>query len=270
MPELSDQVALVTGAGRGIGREIALALARAGVAVGLVARTENQLRETAECVRKEGGRAHSHAADLTDAAAVADAFADVESSLGPIDLLVNNAGANHALGPLQDADPDTWWRDIEFNLKTAFLCTHAVLAGMLERCQGRVVFVASHSGVVPLPESTAYSSAKAALLRLTDALARDLPESGVRFFAISPGMVRTQLMDDIEAKLRRTNPGFSGLPESAFQPIEAAGELVAAIAAGRADPLNGRYIHVLEDLDVMIERADEIVRDDLYVLRSRR
>ena len=77
-------------------------------------------------------------------------------------------------------------------------------------------------------------------------------------------------MDDIEAKLRRTKPGFSGLPESAFQPIEAAGELVVAIAAGRADPLNGRYIHVLEDLDAMIERADEIVRDDLYVLRSRR
>lgn len=270
MTELTHQVALVTGAGRGIGREVSLALARAGASVGLVARTSGQLAETAELVRDAGGRSHWHAADVTDRAAVADAVAAVERELGPIDLLVNNAGANKALGPLQDADPELWWCDVESNLKSAFLCTHAVVPGMLARRAGRIVNVASHIGVVPLPHTTAYASAKAALLRLTDALASDLADTGVRVFAISPGTVRTQLMDEVEAKLHAANPDFPGLPDAAFQPIEAGAALVVAIASGRADPLSGRYIHVLEDLDALVERADEIARDDLYTLRIRR
>lgn len=270
MAKLAEQVALVTGAGRGIGREVSLALSRAGFSVGLVARTASQVAETEKCVQEAGGVAHAHAADLTGAGAVVAAVRDVERTLGPISLLVNNAGANAALGPLQTADPEVWWRDVEVNFKSAFLCTHAVLPGMLERGSGRVVNVASHLGVVPMPHTTAYASSKAALIRFTDALAGDLAETGVRVFAISPGTVRTELMDGVEAKLREADPGFGGLPDAAFQPIEAGAALVVSIASGKADPLSGRYIHVLEDLDAMIERADEIVRNDLYVLRTHR
>ena len=107
------------------------------------------------------------------------------------------------------------------------------------------------------------------LLRLTDALASDLADSGIQVFAISPGMVRTRLVDEIEAKLREADPDFAGVPDAAFQPIEAGAALVVEIATGRADRLSGRYIHVSENLDAMLERSEEIVRDDLYVLRMK-
>jgi NAD(P)-dependent dehydrogenase (short-subunit alcohol dehydrogenase family) len=266
---LSQQVALVTGAGRGIGREVSLALARQGAAVGLVARTPSELAETAALIEQVGGRARPHQADVTDRAAVARAMADIEAALGPIDLLVNNAGSNKATGRFQDVDPELWWRDIEINLKSAYLCSHAVVPGMIERGRGRIVNVASQLGIVPMPNSSAYSTSKAALLRLTDALASDLADSGIRVFAISPGMVRTQLVDEIEAKLREGDPDFAGVPDAAFQPIEAGAALVVEIAAGRADRLNGRYIHVSENLDAMLERSEEIERDDLYTLRMK-
>ena len=266
---LSQQVALVTGAGRGIGREISLALARQGASLGLVARTPSELAETAARIVQQGGRAHVHSADVTDGGAVGKAVAEIQSALGPIDLLVNNAGSNKASGPLQDVDPELWWRDIEINLKSAYLCCHAVVPGMIERRRGRIVNVASQLGIVPMPNSSAYATSKAALLRLTDALASDLADSGIQVFAISPGMVRTQLVDEIEAKLREADPDFAGVPDPAFQPIEAGAALVVEIATGRADRLSGRYIHVNENLDAMLERSEEIVRDDLYTLRMK-
>jgi len=267
--DLAGHVAIVTGAGRGIGRAISIALAQAGSSVGLVARTGSELSEVEATLSAEGTPVHACVADVTDGVAVTTALRELEEALGPVDLLVNNAGRHVALGPLHEMDPEVWWGDLEVNLRGAFLCTHGVLAGMRARSRGRIVNVASHIGVVPMPGTTAYASAKAAMLRLTDALALELRGSGVSVFAISPGTVRTQLMDSVVASLHARDPEFAGIPAAAYQPIGAGADLVVALASGRADVLSGRYIHVLQDLDEMVRRADEIESKDLYTLRMR-
>src|SRR5262245_11836793 len=187
MSDLSGQVALVTGGGRGIGRAIATALAEAGAAVAVLARSIDQLAETVGHVTRSGGRAVACPADVTDRAAVEAAVADVESRLGPIDLLVNNAGIGGPVGPLAETDPDDWWRCVEVNLRGPLLCTRALLPGMLARARGRVVNVASGAGTRAIPHLSAYVASKAALIRLTENLDAEVRASGVRVFAIQPG-----------------------------------------------------------------------------------
>ena len=267
--DLSGQVAIVTGGGRGIGRAIALRLARAGSAVGIVARSADELDEAAQAVSESGARVEAQTADVTNRAQVESAFREIARKLGPADLLVNNAGRGSG-GPIHDADPDTWWLDIEVNLRGPFLCSQAVLPAMRDRGGGRIVNIGSNVGLLPAPMTSSYACSKAALVRLTDSMALGLAADGIRVFVISPGMVRTRMMENVIAFRRRNDPGFSDFPESIYRPPELVAELVLRIAAGEADALSGRYIHVDDDLDDMIARADEIQRDDLHVLRLRR
>src|SRR5208337_3145475 len=139
LDELRGQVAIVTGAGRGLGRATALALARAGPRVGVVARSEEQLAETVRGVREAGGEALSVVADVSDAASVERMGQEVERRLGPVDLLVNNAGTLGPLGPMWQADPGEWWHSIEVNLLGPYLCSRALLPGMIERGHGRII-----------------------------------------------------------------------------------------------------------------------------------
>ena len=121
--DLSGQVALVTGGGRGIGRAMALALAKAGAAVAVAARTEEQLAETVALVEQASGRATAVTADVTDQQAVDRMASEVEQQLGPVDLLVNNAGAGDPGGPIWEVDPDRWWRVLDVNIRGPFLCS---------------------------------------------------------------------------------------------------------------------------------------------------
>lgn len=267
---LRGEVAIVTGGGRGVGRAIAAELAAAGAAVAVLARTRSQVEETAAAIRASGGEAYAAVADVTEADAVAAALAEAEAALGPPTVLVNNAGTWLAVGPLDRVDPEAWWRDVEVCLKGAFLCTRAVLPGMRERGRGRIVNVSSYAAIAPRPYSTGYAAARAALLRLTDSLAAELAGSGVLAFAITPGFVRTALVQQVEA----SEEGRRFLPElaaraDALEPREA-GRLVAEIACGRLDPLAGRLLHVLDDVDELLARAGEIAARDLYTLRLRR
>src|SRR5208337_271474 len=118
---------IVTGAGRGLGRASALALARAGARVGVAARSGEQLAETVRGVRAAGGEALAVVADVSDAASVERMAREVERTLGPVDLLVNNAGTAGPLGPMWEADPGDWWHSIEVNLRGPYLCSHALL-----------------------------------------------------------------------------------------------------------------------------------------------
>jgi 3-oxoacyl-[acyl-carrier protein] reductase len=250
--------AIVTGSSRGVGLAIARALKAAEHEVALVARSESELAAAAT----ELG-ALAVAADIRDPVAVEKAVTRVERELGPVDLLVNNAGTLAAIGPLWEVDPGDWWLDVETSLRGALLCSQAVLPGMLERGRGRIVNISSYAAIRPSPDQSGYAAAKAALLSLTESLAASTAERGLAVFAISPGFVRTAMTD----RLRESFPeaGSGGEVDAAR-----AGELVAFLASGAADGLSGRFLHALDDVEDLARRADEIVRDDLYVMRLRK
>ncbi|MGH3115898.1 MAG: SDR family oxidoreductase, partial [Gaiellales bacterium] len=165
--ELQDQVALVTGGGRGIGRSIALELAAAGAKVAVAARSADEIRETADEV---GGFAIE--CDVSDREAVERMVEQVESTYGRIDLLVANAGTSVTENnSAWELDPAEWWRVFEVNTLGVYLCCRAVIPGMLVRGGGRIVNVASGAAYLPGVGSTAYSASKAAVHRFSETLA---------------------------------------------------------------------------------------------------
>jgi NAD(P)-dependent dehydrogenase (short-subunit alcohol dehydrogenase family) len=267
-PELMDRNAVVTGGGRGIGRAIAHALAGAGASVVAVARSESQLSETAASLGPSPGRIVPVAADVTDENAVAEMVEQAERETGPIDILVNNAGSCRAVGPLWTADAERWREDIEASLFGTLMCTRAVLPRMVARRTGRIINVSSYAAIRPSPYMSPYGSAKAAVLHLTNSLAAETKDYGISVFAVTPGTVHTGLTEDImRAAAGQELP--HQLVSKKWIPAERVGELAVFLAAGKADSLSGRFLHVLDPVADLVERADEVERDDLYVLRLR-
>jgi NAD(P)-dependent dehydrogenase (short-subunit alcohol dehydrogenase family) len=252
--ELSGQVALVTGGGRGIGRNVALELAAAGATVAVAARSADEIRQTADEV---GGLAIE--CDVSDRAAVERMVAQVESEYGRLDLLVANAGTSvdeHASA--WELDPADWWHVFEVNTLGVYLCCRAVIPGMLARGGGRIVNVASGAAYLPGSASTAYSASKAAVHRFSETLARQLEPHGIPVFSISPGLVRTRMTGDFG-------------DDAPWTPPELAPRLVRALASGRLDRLAGRYLHAEhDDVDDLAARVDEILSEDLNAIRLRR
>jgi NAD(P)-dependent dehydrogenase (short-subunit alcohol dehydrogenase family) len=224
--DLSGQLAIVTGGTRGVGQAIAQALQAAGAEVRSWSRS--------------GG------VDVADAEAVEGALA----GLGPVDLLVNNAGTLDAIGPVWAVDPGSWRRDVETSVVGAFHCSRAVLPGMIERERGRIVNVSSGAATRPYPYGSGYAAGKAALLSFTETLAAETKEHGLAVFSITPGFVWTEMTE----RLRDASgpaPDISGA-----DPVEPAraGQLVVRLASGEADALSGRFIHVRDDLDELLSR----------------
>ena len=258
--ELSGQVALVTGGGRGIGANIARELAAAGMRVVVAARTGDQVEGVAHEI---GGLALE--VDVADEASVKRMVEDAESEVGAIDVLVNNAGVGRLSGApavWEDEDAGDWWRVFEINMLGAYLCCRAVLHGMVERQGGRIVNVGSGGGHLPVTPGrvgdSAYGPSKAALYRFGEMLAAQLEQHGIAVFTISPGLVRTALTETLG-------------DDAPWTPPSLAPRLVRALASGRADRLTGRYIHAEhDDIDDLIARADEVVENDLNSIRLRR
>jgi NAD(P)-dependent dehydrogenase (short-subunit alcohol dehydrogenase family) len=252
-PELAGQVALVTGGGRGIGRLIAHELSDAGMRVAVAARTADQVEATA---REIDGLAVT--ADVSRAEEVEAMVAATERELGPIDLLVNNAGVGPARTLPWEEDPADWWRVFEINVLGAYLCSRAVLRGMVERGRGRIVNTGSGASYLPLGAPSSYGASKAALGRFGELLAGQVAEFGIAVFVISPGLVRTEM----------TEPFGDDAP---WTPPELAPRLVRVLASGRADALAGRYLHAEhDDIEDLIRHADEIAAGDLNAIRLRR
>jgi 3-oxoacyl-[acyl-carrier protein] reductase len=251
--ELSGQVALVTGGGRGIGADIARELAAAGMRVAVSARTREQVEEVAGEI---GGLAV--VADVSRPDSIEAMIGAVESQLGPIDLLVANAGIAGWEQATWEAEPDEWWRTFEVNVLGVYLSCRAVIPGMLRRGRGRIVITGSGAAYLPTSANAAYAASKAAVYRFGEILAKQL-EGRIPVFVISPGLVRTRMTEEV-------------FPDDApWTPPEAAPRLVRALASGRADRLAGRYIHAEhDDVDDLIARGDEIVEQDLNAIRLRR
>jgi Dehydrogenases with different specificities (related to short-chain alcohol dehydrogenases) len=194
MREFEDRVALVTGGGRGIGREIALGLAREGCDVAIVARTSEQIEQVAHEIRQIGRRALALACDISNKQAVTAAYQRVNAELGPIAILVNNAAIVTPVGPTADVDPEQWAQDIAINLVGAFRCILLCLPYMLSQHWGRIVSISSGAAAgTGMLNANAYTVSKAGLEMLTLNLAEEYKDSGVTINAIRPGTVDTEM-----------------------------------------------------------------------------
>lgn len=206
---LQGKNAVITGAGRGIGRAIAEAFAAQGCNIAALARSEDEIEETASIVRDLGVRAIALVCDVTQADSVDHAFGAAEAALGPIDILVNNAGMAR-FKPFAALSLDDWNDTLASNLTSVFLCTQRVLPGMLARRAGRIINISSVSGLKPIAEQSAYCAAKHAVNGLTKTLALELSEFGIGVHALCPGGVVTRLAE--EAMPERDKTGWM-LPE---------------------------------------------------------
>jgi 3-oxoacyl-[acyl-carrier protein] reductase len=262
-------VALVTGGSRGVGRVIALTLARAGIDVAVTSRTAAEVERTTSELAAYGARALGRQADTTDATSVDRLVEAVEEELGPVDVLFNNAGTARALGPFWELDPDECWGDIASTLRSAFVCTRRMVPGMIERGGGLVVNVSSYVGARPAPYQASYGAAKAAVASFGESLAAELAPQGVRVVTISPGLFRTAMVSNI----LDSPAGQRWLPrvgEGRFVEQQRIEELVRFVVSDASEPFNGRFLHALDDLDDLVRRAEEIERDDLLTVRLRR
>jgi NAD(P)-dependent dehydrogenase (short-subunit alcohol dehydrogenase family) len=271
-------VAIVTGGGRGLGRLVAQALANNGFAVGLVARSADQLERSRHLIEASGGVAAAIPADVGDDRALRTAIARLRRRLGPVDLLVNNAGVPGPAGPSWEVDPSSWWDTLGVNLGGTFAGVRSVLPDMVARRRGRIVNITSHAGVFRWPGVSAYSVSKAAVVKLTENLAFETRRHGISVFGVNPGILPIGFS---EAALAHDTPYGSclgrvhawirrELDEGRGTDPATAVDLVVRLSSGRYDALSGRQVSVHDDLDEVLERIDDVRHRELYVLGLQR
>jgi 3-oxoacyl-[acyl-carrier protein] reductase len=235
-------VALVTGASRGIGRAIAIALGSDGhaVAVNFASRAD-AAEEVVSEIRAGGGKAEAFQADVSDPDQVEDLFARVGAALGPVAILVNNAGIT-ADNLVLRMSPEEFDRVIDTNLRSAFLCTKAALKGMIRARWGRVISISSVSGIAGNPGQANYAASKAGLIGLAKSVAKEVGSRGITVNVVAPGFVTTDMTGSLSEEVK------AGLLSSVSlgrfgEPVEIA-STVAFIASEKASYLTGQVIVV--------------------------
>ena len=269
--ELTGQVAIVTGGGRGFGQAIARKLASQGAAVTITSRTQAQLDETKASIEAAGGRSLAMAADVNSQADWERVVSETELRLGPVTLLVANAALSDPAGPIYDIDPEVWQKTLDTNVMGAVRGARAVLPGMVDRRAGRVIIVSSGAALAAAPYTSPYRVSKVALLRLAEIMALEVKDIGISVFAIHPGVIDSTILDSAvrtEAG-RRWVPHLAQMVESgkALTGTEHCADCCAFLASGKADGLTGRYVSATEDYRALAARAQEIAQNELQVLR---
>ena len=224
MESLAGKVALVTGAGKGIGRAVALALAKEGVHVGLLARTESQLKEVAEEVTAAGVKAAVVTADVADIEAVNQAAAQVKEQLGAVDILINNAGTA-TFGKFLELEPAEWEKNIQVNLMGVYYTTRAVLPDMIERSTGDIINISSTAGLRGSAVTSAYSASKFAVMGLSESLMQEVRKHNIRVSALTPSTVVTDLAESHNL--------ISGDPERVMHPEDLAEFIIGQLKLNR-------------------------------------
>jgi NAD(P)-dependent dehydrogenase (short-subunit alcohol dehydrogenase family) len=242
---LEGRVAIVTGAGRGIGAATARELARLGAAVVVNDLDAPAAREVEDAIAAEGGHALTCAASVTDREGAARIAAAAES-LGGIDILVNNAGLSSSV-PLQRLDADHFERVAASHLLGTFLCTQAVLPRMLAQQRGRIVNLVSRAGLIGLPGTAAYAAGKGGVFGFTNVAARDLAGTGITVNAVNPAATDTRMVAGaIEAFAAQGGAAAeraAGL-RAALQPPEEIAPAIVALCADEAGHVNGQIFYV--------------------------
>ena len=239
---LDGRVALVTGGSRGIGRAIARTLAAQGAAVGVGYKTNDAAaQETVAEIAAAGGRAVSVRGDVGVEADVKNVVDEVTAAFGPIDILVNNAGISRD-GPFLFLDPAKWREVQAVNLDGTYLCTRAVVRGMMLRRAGRIVNVASAAGHAALAGQSGYAASKAGVEGLTKALARELAPHGVLVNAVSPGLIETEMIAGMKPERMEELLDTIAL-KRAGQPDEVAA-IVAFLVSEAGSYITGQVIRI--------------------------
>lgn len=238
---LEGRNALITGASRGLGRAMAVALGEAGAHVALVARDAEKLAETAAEVEKRGGRASTFIADVTEESQVTELETAVQARLGKIQILINNAGIN-IRKTITEFTLDEWNAVIGTNLTSVFLMCRAFVPHMKGSGYGRIINMTSIMSHVSLPGRAAYSSSKAALLGLTRALALELAEDGVTVVGISPGPFATEMNTVLMENPEANRQFLAGIPMGRWGKVDEIGALARFLCSDDASFITGTDI----------------------------
>ena len=271
--KLDGRVAVITGAGRGIGQAIALAYAREGARLALAARSESELEQAVVAVSELGAEAIAVPTDVTSQADTERLSQATVERFGRIDVLVNNAGISGPIGPLQDNDIAEWVDTINVNLTGTFLVCRAVIPFMLEQGGGRIINLSGAGVANAWSNMSAYCSSKAAAVRLTEVLAQELEGQGIFVNALGPGSVHTTMWEKMTEQAAEAGADFiHGLGQRVLSgggaSIDDCAELALWLASGESGTLTGRIISAAaDDFRSLSPRIDEIMAGDAYTLR---
>lgn len=250
--EKQKLIAFVTGAGRGIGEAICIALAGQGIAIAALARTEEDIQRVAGRCRQSGGTAIAVQCDVTDPTSISNAIAVTEQQLGKINILVNNAGASGSHKFLGH-DDSLWHKMINTNLNSVYFVTKAVLPSMIDQKWGRIINIASTSARVGGKYIAAYTASKHGALGLTRALATELAEHNITVNAVCPGYVDTPMTDqtisNITARARMSPPEARAVlermnPQGRLITVEEVAAIVAFLVSNEARGISGQAVNI--------------------------
>jgi NADP-dependent 3-hydroxy acid dehydrogenase YdfG len=262
MTSMKEEVALVTGAGRGFGRSIAERFGAEGAKVAVMARNLSQLEEVVASIEAAGGKALAIGGDVTQVTDVDRAVSAVEERFGPITAFVNNAGVAGPFGPIWEVDVEGWWAAQAVHIRAPMLFLRRILPGMVERDRGRIIVVSAKAARIVAPYMSAYCTGKIAQNRIVAEAAAELKDSRVKIFAIDPGFVYTQLAADTAGspEAQKWLPGMMERLEEKARDSDRSDLALCAqrcvdLLSGRYDALSGRYYELSDNLDMALSKA---------------
>ena len=270
---LAKKVAVVTGAGRGIGKEVALGFAKAGADLVIISRTKRELTQTAQEIKRMGQKVMAITADISKPVEVRKVVKKALGRFKKIDILVNNAGVLGPVGPIEENEERDWGKTIGTNLLGTFYFLKEVIPIMKKQKSGKVINLSGGGATSPRPFFSAYAASKAAIVRLTETVAEEVKKYNIQVNAIAPGPINTKMWDEVlkagskagqeefeRAKLQKKTGGA---------PVEKAVELAIFLASDSSDGLTGRLISAIYDdwQNFTPKKISQIEKSDLYTLR---
>ena len=269
--KLKNKNIIITGAGRGIGREAAIRLSELGATIILLSRTEKELKETLEVVKKNSPASLYYILDTSDEVSVKYIFKKIIEKFKQIHVLINNAGIQFPIGPFYKNDLKEWKSNIEINLLGTVYCTNAVLGNMIESGSGKIINMSGGGATSPRSNFSAYSVAKTGVVRFSETIAEELKDKNICVNCVAPGAVNTKMLDEViqagdsagreyeDALLRQEKGGTV---------IKIPVDLICFLASEESDGITGKLISAPWDKWQNVEFRDELRSDkDIATLR---
>ena len=271
--KLSNKIAIITGAGRGIGRAIAIAFAKEGAKVSLVARTVSELEETAQLIEEYGSTSLVIPTDVTQPSSVASMVQETVSQYGRVDILVNNAGVPGPIGALQNNKIDDWIKTIQVNVIGPYLCCKSVVPLMTNQGGGKIINLAGAGANNAWANLSAYCTSKAGVVRMTEVLALELENKNIQVNALGPGSIHTRMWEELRNGAEAANA--TKIQEIGDQVLSGGGaslenpaELAVFLASDDSGKLSGRLISaVTDDFNNIAAKIPEIMESEAFTLR---